>query len=113
MPPKAKPRSAIGSFWDALSPLSKAATVMLPILAVLAILAPFAASTIGTPPYAHRSVENRIVVVEQRIDLQERIALQREILKLEDESRRRRLSESEQNYLRDLKNRLKELEQRK
>jgi hypothetical protein len=86
---------------------------MLPILAVLTILAPFAASTIGTPPYAHRSVENRIVVVEQRIDLQERIALQKEILKVEEEARRRRLSEAERSYLEDLKQRLKELEKRK
>lgn len=111
---KARPKEgALTSFWQALSPLSKGATIMLPILAVLGILAPFAASTIGTPPYAHKSVENRIVVVENRIDLQERIAIQREVIKLEEESKRRRLTDSERNYLEDLKQRLRELEKRK
>ena len=112
MKARAKGR-AITSFWQALSPLSKAATVLLPILAVMGILAPFAASTIGTPPYAHKSIENRIVLVENRLDLQERIAIQREVIKIEEESKRRRLSDSERNYLEDLKQRLRELEKRK
>ena len=104
---------ALVSFWEALSPLSKGATIMLPILAVLGILAPFATSTMGTPPYANKSVENRMTVVEQRLDLQERIGIQREVIKLEEESKRRRLTDSERNYLEDLKQRLRELEKRK
>ena len=86
---------------------------MLPILVVIGILAPYAASMIGTPPYAHKSIELRVAGVEQRIDLQERIAVQREVLKLEEEARRRKLSDSEKNYLEDLKQRLRELEKRK
>jgi hypothetical protein len=87
--------------------------MLAPILVVAGILAPYAASMIGTPPFASRTIEPRIALVEQRIDLQERIALQREILKIEEEARRRKLSESEKNYLEDLKLRLRELEKRK
>ena len=111
---KARTKSgAFTSFWQALSPLSKAATVLLPILAVMGILAPYATSMIGRAPFAHISVEARVQVVEARLDLQERIALQKEILKVEEEARRRRLTEPERNYLEDLKQRLKELERRK
>ena len=107
------PQGALSAFWTALGPWGKRCTALLPIFAVMAILAPWASSMIGTPPFANKAVEIRINQVEQRMDLSERIAIQREILKLDEEARRRKLSESELNYLRDLKNRLKELEARK
>lgn len=106
-------KTAISSFWATLSPLSKGCTVILPILAAVGILAPYAASTIGTPPFASKTIETRVVQVEQRIDLAERIAIQREIIKLDEEARRRVLSQSEKNYLQDLRARLLELEKRK
>lgn len=79
--------------------------MLLPIFAVIGVLYPFVAPVIHLP--------QRVVVMEQRLDLQERIATQREILKLQEESKRRRLSDSEKNYLQDLLARLAELEKRK
>lgn len=79
--------------------------MILPVLALVGILSPFVTPVVKLP--------QRVSLVEQRIDLQERIAVQREVLKLQEEARRRRLSESEKNYLQDLLERLKELEKRK
>lgn len=62
------------------------------------------------PPFHDRP---RQIEVEQRIDLAERIAIQREIIKLDEEARRRVLSQSEKNDLQDLRARLLELEKRK
>ena len=107
------PQGALSAFWAALGPWGKRCTALLPIFAVMAILAPWASSMIGIPPFANKIVEARVDHVEQRMDLSERIAIQREIHHLEDEALRKPLSESEKNYLRDLQQRLKELEMRK
>jgi hypothetical protein len=116
----AKHQGALSSFWGALSPWGKRAAMLAPILVVGGILAPYALAMLSWLPFAAKSTEAevaqlkpRVVQVEQRIDLQERIAIQREILKIEEESRRRTLTQSEKNYLQDLKQRLSELERRK
>ena len=109
---KPKPKSPLGIFWDALSPLSRKCAVLIPIFGALALLTPYAASMIGTPPFANKAVELRVVQVEQRMNLSESLQIQREILKLEEEARRRKLTEAEKNYLEDLKSRLKQLERK-
>ena len=108
--PAAQKAVARGAGWDGLSPWTKRAAALLPCLAVLGVVAPYASSVFGTPPYASKAVEARIALAEQRIDLQERIVTQREILKLEEEAKKRKLMEAERNYLQDLKTRLNELE---
>ena len=73
--------------------------------------------TFGQWPYANRQelLETRALAqsAQQRLDTSERIQIQREIIKIEEEGRRRQLTPAEKNYLQDLRDRLRELEARK
>lgn len=80
--------------------------------------------TFGQWPYANRQelAQTRAFAEEikalaqsqqQRLDTSERIQIQRDILKVEQDTRGRALTPAEQKYLADLRERLKELESRK
>ena len=108
-------REAVAGLWDALSPWSKRATVITPVLVLLGLLSPYASSMIGVPPFAHRSVELGLAQLQSRFDLQEKLQWQKQIFDIKERAARERrsLTPGEQDFIRELERRIAELERRK
>lgn len=115
---KPKPRTARQRFTN-----SSAATKWLigagSVAAAIAALASawaVAESVVETHrPYAKKFVEARVAEVASRLDLQEKIQLQKQIFDLRERAARERrpLTQGEAEFIRDLERRLIEIERRK
>jgi len=96
-----------------LSYLRERASLITTIVAAALAIGTSFTYLFGTPPFAN---EERVALLEGRLNLQDRITTRKEIIRLEDEkekSKNKKLSPRDEEYLQELRERLQELKEKK